>query len=497
MAKDGYILSIDQGTTSSRSLIFTDNGQILSQKNFEFNQFYPKNGWVEHDPIEILETTLKAVKFVISDSKIDPKDISVAGITNQRETVVAWDKTSGKPIYNAIVWQDRRTEELCNKLRSDGFSEIISKKTGLIIDPYFSGTKIKWIIDNIPDAKRNIDKGNLIVGTIDAWLIWNLSKGTSHSTDVTNASRTMLYNIKEDKWDNDLLKILNIDLSLLPNVRNSSDDFGTIDKSFFGSPIPIGGVAGDQQSASIGQLCFKEGMIKSTYGTGCFVLMNTGKTKMESKSNLLSTTAFKINSNKSYALEGSIFNAGTVVQWMRDELNFVSSASEIESLSSQSKNEVYFVPAFTGLGAPYWNSEVRGQLSGITRDTSKADIALAALKSICFQTRDLFECFQIDANRSISDFIVRVDGGMSKNNLMMQFLADILGTKVERPVNQESTATGAAYLAGMHAGIYKGIADLEDLWKTDRIFEPSMPDEKSEAEYSGWKNTINKLIKNG
>ena len=341
MAKDGYILSIDQGTTSSRALIFADNGQILSQKNYEFTQFYPKNGWVEHDPIEIFDTTVKAIKFVITDSNIDPKDISVAGITNQRETVVAWDKISGKPIHNAIVWQDRRTEEICEKLRKDGFSESITKKTGLIIDPYFSGTKIKWILENVPEAKNKLDSGNLIIGTIDTWLIWNLSKGSSHSTDVTNASRTMLYNIEEDVWDKDLLKMLNIDSSLLPNVKNSSGDFGTIDKSFFGSSILIGGVAGDQQSASIGQLCFKEGMIKSTYGTGCFVLMNTGSKKMVSQSNLLSTTAYKLDTNKSFALEGSIFNAGTVVQWMRDELNFISNASEVESLSSESKNQIF------------------------------------------------------------------------------------------------------------------------------------------------------------
>ena len=496
MAKDGYILSIDQGTTSSRALIFADNGQILSQKNYEFTQFYPKNGWVEHDPIEIFDTTVKAIKFVITDSNIDPKDISVAGITNQRETVVVWDKISGKPIHNAIVWQDRRTEEICEKLRKDGFSESITKKTGLIIDPYFSGTKIKWILENVPEAKNKLDSGNLIIGTIDTWLIWNLSKGTSHSTDVTNASRTMLYNIEEDVWDSDLIKKLNIDSSLLPNVKNSCDDFGMIDKSFFGSTILIGGVAGDQQSASIGQLCFKEGMIKSTYGTGCFVLMNTGSKKMESKTNLLATTAYKFNMNKSFALEGSIFNAGTVVQWMRDELNFISSASEIESLSSKSKNQIYFVPAFTGLGAPYWNSDVRGQISGITRYTNKADIALAALKSICFQTRDLFECFKTDTGRPIASFEVRVDGGMSKNNLMMQFLADILGTKVERPVNQESTASGAAYLAGMYSGLYKGIADLEELWKTDRTFEPKMSVDQSDNEYLGWKTTINKLIKN-
>ena len=497
MSKNGYILSIDQGTTSSRALIITDNGKILSQKSFEFKQYYPENGWVEHDPIEIFETTLNAIKSAINESKIDASDIAIAGIANQRETVVAWDKTTGKPVYNAIVWQDRRTEKFCDQLRKEDHSEKIRAKTGLVIDPYFSATKIKWILENVTEAKSLLDNNNLFVGTIDTWLIWKLTKGSSHFTDSTNASRTMLFNVVTDMWDEELLKIFNIPLEILPEVRNSIDDFGSIDKTFFGSKISIGGVAGDQQAASFGQLCFEQGMIKSTYGTGCFMLMNTGNKMLISESNLLSTIAYKMNSKKRFALEGSIFNAGTVVQWMRDELNFFEKASEVEQLAEKSNNNIYFVPAFTGLGAPYWRSDLRGSIQGITRDTSKADIALAALKSICFQTKDLFCCLLKDIEFKDSDFVMRVDGGMSRNNLMMQYLSDILGISIERPINQESTATGVAYLAGLQAGIYKDIADLKELWKTDQIFEPKMSQEEANLEYEGWTKIINNLINNG
>ena len=491
-----FLVSIDQGTTSTRSILFDIKGNILFTSQFEFKQYFPKNGWVEHDPNEIFETTIKSIENVIKELNIKAEEISVAGITNQRETIVAWDSTSGKPIYNAIVWQDRRTESFCNQLREEGYSDKIQKKTGLVIDPYFSATKIKWIIDNVNGAKHLLDEGKLLVGTIDSWLIWKLTKGQSHLTDVTNASRTMLYNINEDKWDEELLKLFSISREILPNVNDSADEFGYIDKSFFGSDIMIGGVAGDQQAASIGQLCFKSGMMKSTYGTGCFLLMNTGNDIIISKSNLLSTTAYKINSNKNFALEGSIFNAGTVVQWMRDELGFFNKASEVEQLAQKSNNNIFFIPAFTGLGAPYWKSDIRGTIQGITRDTTKSDIALAALKSICFQTKDLFNCILEDSRITQSDFIMRVDGGMSQNNLMMQLLADILGIRVERPIHQESTALGAAYLAGIQAGIYKGIADLDDLWKTDRLFEPS-PSQIMDDEYEEWIKVINNLINYG
>ena len=497
MSLSGYILSIDQGTTSSRALILNEIGQILAQKNIEFKQYYPENGWVEHDPVEILNTTTEAVNNILAELKIKAQDIAVAGITNQRETIVAWDKSTGKPIYNAIVWQDRRTENYCNELKEKNLTHTIQLKTGLLIDPYFSATKIKWIIENITEAKECLNKGTLLVGTIDTWLIWNFTKGSEHSTDVTNASRTMLYNIADDQWDTELLDIFVLPKSILPDIKNSVDDFGTIASDFFGNEIQIGGVAGDQQAASVGQSCFKEGMVKSTYGTGCFLLMNTGSNIINSQSNLLSTVAYNIKGKKNYAIEGSIFNAGTVVQWMRDELEFFKNASEVESLASKSSNDIYFVPAFTGLGAPYWRSDIRGQISGITRDTSKADIAMAALKSICFQTRDLFECLLNDSNLSREKFIIRVDGGMTNNNMMMQFLSDILQVKIERPVNQESTAIGAAYLAGIYAGIYKDVADVEKLWKTDRIFEPKISIDQAEQFYDGWKKTVEKLIGNG
>jgi glycerol kinase len=497
MSKNRYILSIDQGTTSSRAIIFDVNGQILAQKNLEFKQYYPKNGWVEHNANEILDTTISAIKHVITEAKINVADICTSGIANQRETVVAWDKSTGQPIHNAIVWQDRRTEDICEDLKGKNLIEEVQKKTGLIIDPYFSATKIKWIIENVNDANKIISNKNLLVGTIDSWLIWNFTKGDCHLTDATNASRTMLYNIQSDQWDSELLELLNIPHEILPEVKNSTDNFGVINKEFFGSEIPIEGVAGDQQAASFGQLCFDKGMIKSTYGTGCFMLMNTGDEMMISKSNLLSTTAYKTSLERKFALEGSIFNAGTVVQWMRDELNFFNDSSEVEELASKSKNSIYFVPAFTGLGAPYWRSEIRGSIHGITRDTTKADIALAALKSICFQTKDLFNCLIKDTGTETKDFVMRVDGGMSKNNFMMQYLSDILGVKIERPVNQESTATGAAYLAGLQSGLYKDIADLKELWKTDTVFEPNKPDDHLEDEYEGWTKTINSLINNG
>ena len=497
MSLNGYILSIDQGTTSSRALILDHQGNIIVQKNYEFAQHYPKDGWVEHNPLEILKTTKDAVNFIFNEKNINPKEITVAGITNQRETIVAWNKQTGQPVYNAIVWQDRRTENFCEELRNKKLTSLIQTKTGLLIDPYFSATKIKWLIENVDEAKIALQENNLLVGTIDTWLIWNFTKGNSHFTDVTNASRTMLYNINDDCWDDELLDLFKINKNILPEVKNCADDYGTIDPSFFGEKIQIGGVAGDQQAATIGQACFKEGMIKSTYGTGCFMLMNTGQNLVSSNSQLLSTTAFNILGQKNFALEGSIFNAGTVVQWMRDEMNFIYEAYEIEDLAHKSQNKVQFVPAFTGLGAPYWKSNIRGQISGITRNTSKSDIALAALKSICFQTRDLFECLLKDTALNRNKFSLRVDGGMSKNNLMMQFLSNILQVKIERPVNQESTAVGAAYLAGIQSGMYKGVADVEKLWKTDRTFEPTISLDQADQEYDEWLKTIKGLIDNG
>ncbi len=497
MSLDGYLLSIDQGTTSSRALILDTNGNIISQKNYEFSQYFPNDGWVEHDPLEILKTTQDAINFVIKEINISPKDINIAGITNQRETVVAWNKITGKPVYNAIVWQDRRTENFCETLREKNLTKLIQSKTGLVIDPYFSATKIKWIIENIEEAKNAASENNLLVGTIDSWLIWNFTKGECHYTDVTNASRTMLYNINEDCWDDELLNIFNIKKNILPDVKNCVDDFGTIDPRFFGEKISIGGVAGDQQAATIGQACFKEGMVKSTYGTGCFLLMNTGNRLIESDTKLLSTTAYNILDKKDFALEGSIFNAGTVVQWMRDEMNFINDASKVEELAYKSTNVIQFIPAFTGLGAPYWNSDVRGQITGITRDTNKADIAMAALKSICYQTRDLLECLLSDTKLKRDDFTIRVDGGMSKNNLMMQLLSDITQVRIERPLNQESTALGAAYLAGMKSGVYKDVAEVEKLWKTDHKFEPAISLDEADQQYNRWLKAVKGLINNG
>ena len=490
MTKNGYILSIDQGTTSSRAALISQDGNIICQKNIEFKQYFPGNGWVEHNPNDILKSTIDCIKYVINQSKVSPQEIITAGITNQRETIVAWDKKSGNPIYNAIVWQDRRTEDICENLRERNLQDMIQQKTGLIIDPYFSASKIKWILENVEQAKSLLASNDLLVGTIDTWLIWKLTKEQRHFTDVTNASRTMICNIINDCWDDELLNIFDIPKEILPEIKNSMDDFGVISSNFFGSEIPICGVAGDQQAAAFGQLCNKKGMIKSTYGTGCFMLMNTGSEIYQSQNKLLSTTAFKVHDKKLYALEGSIFNAGTTVQWMRDELSFFEKSEDIEDLASLSKNDIIFIPAFTGLGAPYWRSDIRGSIHGITRDTSKSDLALAALKSVCFQSKDLYLSLQKDMRNNSDISVIRVDGGMSRNNLMMQYLSDLLQTKVERPTIQETTVMGAAYLAGLQNGIYKSIEELEDLWKTERVFEPSNKNEKANEDYKRWTATI-------
>ena len=495
MTKNGYILSIDQGTTSSRAALISEDGNIVSQKNIEFKQYFPNNGWVEHDPRDILSSTIDCIKYVINESKVKPEDIMTAGVTNQRETIVAWDKTSGNPVYNAIVWQDRRTEDICKTFREKNLEDLIQLKTGLLIDPYFSASKIKWILENVDRAKNLLADNNLVIGTIDTWLIWNFTDKQNHFTDVTNASRTMIYNIIDDCWDEELLKLFNIPREILPEVKNSMDDYGVISKDFFGSEIPINGVAGDQQAAAFGQLCIEKGMVKSTYGTGCFMLMNTGKEFYQSQNKLLSTTAFKTSGQKMYALEGSIFNAGTIVQWMRDELSFFKKAGEIESLASESKNDIVFVPAFTGLGAPYWRSDIRGSIHGITRDTSKSDIAMAALKSVCFQSKDLYLSLQKDMANDELNSVIRVDGGMSQNNLMMQYLADLLQINVERPVIQETTVMGAAYLAELQHGIYKSIDDLRELWKTDYVFEPSSKNKKVNDDYGRWIEIIKREIK--
>ena len=489
MSKSPYILAIDQGTSSTRAALIDKNGIIIDQESVEFKQIYPANGWVEHDPLEIMQTVKSTITTIFERNKIIQNDILSCGITNQRETIIAWDKVTGNPLYNAIVWQDRRTQNICQDLVDKDYTNLIQEKTGLIIDPYFSASKIQWLLENIKD------QNNLIVGTIDTWIIWNLSNKTKHLTDITNASRTMLYNIADEVWDHEILDLFNISESILPTVQSNKDDFGTIHSDHFGIEIPIGGVIGDQQSASLGQLCVKKGMIKATYGTGCFVLINTDENKTKSKNKLLTTIASKVDDKKQYAVEGSIFNAGTVVQWLRDEMKLFKDVSEIESLIQNSKNDITFIPAFTGLGAPYWKSDARGTIYGITRDTSKGDIIKAALKSICFQTKDLLESLKLDLGDEIQeDMTMRVDGGMSNNNWMMQFLADILNIKVERPTNHETTVMGAAYLAGLKVGFFSNLRDIEDLWKSDRIFIPNMNEKDRQAMYSNWKKTVNNLI---
>ena len=489
MSKSPYILAIDQGTSSTRAALIDKNGIIIDQESVEFKQIYPANGWVEHDPLEIMQTVKSTITTIFKRNKIIQNDILSCGITNQRETIIAWDKVTGNPLYNAIVWQDRRTQNICQDLVDKDYTNLIQEKTGLIIDPYFSASKIQWLLENIKD------QNNLIVGTIDTWIIWNLTNKTKHLTDITNASRTMLYNIADEVWDHEILDLFNISESILPTVQSNKDDFGIIHSDHFGIDIPIGGVIGDQQSASLGQLCVKKGMIKATYGTGCFVLINTDENKTKSKNKLLTTIALKVDDKKQYAVEGSIFNAGTVVQWLRDEMKLFKDVSEIESLIQNSKNDITFIPAFTGLGAPYWKSDTRGTIYGITRDTSKGDIVKAALKSICFQTKDLLESLKLDLGDEIQeDMTMRVDGGMSNNNWMMQFLADILNIKVERPTNHETTVMGAAYLAGLKVGFFSNLRDIEDLWKSDRIFIPNMDEEDRHAMYSNWKKIVNNLI---
>ena len=489
MSKSAFILAIDQGTSSTRAALIDKKGVIVDQESIEFKQIYPANGWVEHDPLEIIQTVKSTIAIILKRNIIFQNDIVSCGITNQRETIVAWDKVTGKPLYNAIVWQDRRTQEICQKLVDKNYTNLIQEKTGLIIDPYFSASKIQWLLEHIKDQK------NLIVGTIDTWIIWNLTNKAQHVTDITNASRTMLYNIVDETWDQELLDLFKVDKSFLPKVLSNIDDFGTIHPEHFGIEIPIGGAIGDQQSASVGQLCLKKGMIKATYGTGCFVLINTDENKIKSENKLLTTIASKLDGKKQYAVEGSIFNAGTVVQWLRDEMKLFNDVSEIESLIKSSKNDITFIPAFTGLGAPYWKSDTRGSIYGITRDTSKGDIVKAALKSICFQTKDLLESLKLDLGDQMQeDMTMRVDGGMSNNNWMMQFLADILNIKVERPTNHETTVMGAAYLAGLRVGFFNNLRDIEDLWKSDRIFVPNMDADERQLMYSNWKKTVNNLI---
>jgi len=485
-----YILAIDQGTTSSRAIIFDHDGNVVSVAQQEFMQYYPKPGWVEHDPNEIWATTMGVIADAMARGNINRSQISAIGITNQRETTVIWDAETGKPVHNAIVWQDRRTSKICDNLKEKGLEETIKHKTGLMVDAYFSGTKIKWILDNVEGAREKAEAGKLRFGTIDTWLIWKLTNGKVHVTDYTNASRTMIYNIFELKWDEDLLKELNIPSYLLPEVKPSSQIYGNTDVDVFGAEVPIAGIAGDQQAATFGQVCYEKGMVKNTYGTGCFMLMNTGEDPIESKHGLLTTIAYGINGKVNYALEGSIFVTGAAVQWLRDELKIVDSAEDTEYYATKVKDNggVYFVPAFAGLGAPYWDMYARGTIVGLTRGSSKAHIIRATLESIAYQTRDVLEAMEADSGIKLKT--LRVDGGAALNNFLLQFQADILGVEVERPVVNETTALGAAYLAGLAVGYWNGQEELLRKWKRDALFTPEMVKDERERLYAGWKRAV-------
>jgi len=486
-----YILSFDQGTTSSRAILFDHAGQIHGIAQKEFTQHFPQPGWVEHDAMEIWSTQIGVASEAISHQNLALTDIAAIGITNQRETTVVWNKKTGLPIYNAIVWQDRRTADYCDTLKAQGKAAMIQEKTGLVIDAYFSGSKLKWILDNVNGAREMAAKGELCFGTIDTWLVWKLTNGKVHVTDATNASRTMLFNIHTLQWDTELLALLDIPASVLPEVKSSSEIYGYTNQLFTNHEIPIAGIAGDQQAALFGQMCTAPGMVKNTYGTGCFMLMHTGEKAVTSKNNLLTTIALQLNGHTYYALEGSVFIGGAVVQWLRDGLHLIRKSSEVEDLAKQVEHTdgVYLVPAFAGLGAPYWNQHARGTIVGITRGTSAAHIARAALESIAFQSYDLLKAMEADAGIPIAE--LRVDGGATHNNMLMQFQSDIVNTKVVRPTMVETTALGAAYLAGLAVGFWKDLEELSSKWQVDQIFSPSIQQEQRALHIQGWARAIN------
>jgi len=491
--KKKFIVAIDQGTTSSRAILFNTKGKSLFKSQLEFRQYFPKNGWVEHDPEEIWNKTRKVLVNVIKKSKKLKGDILTIGITNQRETTILWDKVSGKPVYNAIVWQDRRTEDFCKKFRTNKRERLINRKTGLLIDAYFSGTKIKWIIQNIPKAKKLLKRKQLLFGTIDTFLLWRLTKGKIHATDATNASRTMLYNINTNKWDNQILKSLKIPSHILPVIKNSSDNFGRTDRSIIGKSYSITGVVGDQQAATIGQCCFKKGSVKSTYGTGAFVLMNTGYKKIYSKNRMLTTVCYRLNDKSTYALEGSIFIAGAGVQWARDKMKLIKKASETEKVtkSLKSNSGVYLVPAFVGLGAPHWDSKARGVLSGLTRNTGPKEIIRAIIESTAYQSHDLFNAMKKDG---LKPKIIKVDGGMVKNNWFSQFLSDLLNIKVYRSQIDETTALGAAFMAGLQIGVFKSLSDVTKMWKLNRKFIPKIKNSERLKLLKGWSQAMRRTL---
>ncbi len=485
-----YILSLDQGTTSSRAIVFNEKGEIISVAQKEFTQIFPQPGWVEHDAIEIWDTQFLVAVEALHKVNLKATDIAAIGITNQRETTVVWDRNTGKPIYNAIVWQDRRTASFCDDLKANGHADLIKHKTGLVIDAYFSGTKVKWILDNVAGAREKAAKGELCFGTIDSWLVFKLTNGRTHVTDVSNASRTMLCNIGTTQWDGELEKLLDVPGNMLPQIRSSSELYGHVENLEPLNGIPIAGIAGDQQAALFGQLCTQPGMVKNTYGTGCFMLMNTGEEMVMSKNNLLTTIAWKVNGITQYALEGSVFVAGAVVQWLRDGLGIIKTSADVEALAAKvtSNEGVYVVPAFVGLGAPYWDQDARGSITGLTRGSNASHIARAAVESIAYQTCDVLKAMEADSNINIKE--LRVDGGATANNLLMQFQADMLNTTVVRPVITETTALGAAYLAGLAVGFWSSIESLQQQWQVEKKFTPNTTTENRNALMDGWKKAV-------
>ncbi|EEX16710.1 glycerol kinase GlpK [Salipiger thiooxidans] len=487
----GYILAIDQGTTSSRAILFDKDLKIAAIAQEEFAQHYPHSGWVEHDCSDLWTTTAATCRGVMEKAGLGAADIAGIGITNQRETTLVWDRNTGQPVYNAIVWQDRRTSEFCKALKAEGHEETVTRKTGLLLDPYFSGTKVAWILDNVEGARARAEAGELVFGTVDTWLIWKMTGGREHVTDATNAARTMLYDIRHGRWSSTMCELLGIPMSMLPEVRDCAADFGMARADLFGTEIPILGVAGDQQAATIGQACFRPGMLKSTYGTGCFALLNTGEELVTSQNRLLSTIAYQLDGKRTYALEGSIFIAGAVIQWLRDGLKVIREARESQPLAeaADAAQGIVLVPAFTGLGAPYWNAECRGAVFGLTRNSGPAELARAALESVGYQTRDLLEAMHADWTGA-DDTALRVDGGMSASDWAMQFLADITGASVDRPQVLETTAMGAAWLAGQRAGIYPDMEGFAETWALERKFEAAMDADLREEKYAAWKRAV-------
>ncbi|MFL1454553.1 glycerol kinase GlpK [Marinobacter sp. GN3S48] len=490
-----YLLAIDQGTTSSRAIVFDETGTSVAVAQQEFHQYFPRDGWVEHDAAEIWDSTLAVCREVLEKGGIDAATLAGIGITNQRETTIIWDRQTGKPIHHAIVWQDRRTASICTKLKTDGYEDTVVERTGLLIDPYFSATKIAWILDHADGARARAEAGELAFGTVDSWLLWNLTGGRSHLTDATNASRTALFNIHDQAWDDELLELFRVPRALLPEVMDCAADFGTTDAACLGAPVQVAGIAGDQHAALIGQACFEPGMAKSTYGTGCFLMLNTGEQALRSENRLLTTMAYRLNGKPCYAIEGSIFVAGAAMQWLRDGLKLIRHASESAACAEQVgvDNPVYLVPAFTGLGAPHWDPHARGAIMGLTRDTGIAEIVTAGLQSVCYQTKDLVRAIQNDGAHLQA---LRVDGGMAVNDWVMQFLSDILNVTVDRPRVTETTALGAAYLAGLHTGVYKSLDEIAQLWERERRFEPAMRPALRESLYAGWLDAVERVCNN-